>query len=98
MGNGTFPVKDRGGAVFLVVLSDNLFMVPKRSINGRQVGKRRYIENEWWKGLLHMFTPCIFKRGIIWVVFFVISMFVIPFFAEEDAKSPVPAAPQVQTK
>lgn len=45
-----------------------------------------------------MLTPSIFKRGIIWIVFFVISMFVIPFFTEEDAKAPVPAAPQVQTK
>jgi hypothetical protein len=45
-----------------------------------------------------MLTPCIYKRGIIWIVFFIISMVVIPFFAEEDAKPPGPAATQLQQK
>ncbi|MED1858059.1 hypothetical protein [Brevibacillus reuszeri] len=37
-----------------------------------------------------MLTPCIFKRGIIWIVFFVISLVIMPFFAEDN---PTPQAP-----
>ncbi|MGG4496230.1 hypothetical protein [Brevibacillus reuszeri] len=37
-----------------------------------------------------MLTPCIFKRGIIWIVFFVISLVIMPFFEEDN---PTPKAP-----
>ena len=45
-----------------------------------------------------MLTPCIFKRGIIWILFFVLSLVIIPFFSEEDPTPGAPAAPQTQVQ
>ncbi|MBY0050694.1 MULTISPECIES: hypothetical protein [Brevibacillus] len=39
-----------------------------------------------------MLTPCIFKRGIVWILFFVLSLVIIPFFSEEgQVPPPTPA-------
>jgi hypothetical protein len=35
-----------------------------------------------------MLTPCVYKRGIIWLLFFVLSFFVVPFFTEGAPSSP----------
>jgi hypothetical protein len=36
------------------------------------------------KAVIRMLTPCVFKRGFIWLLFFVLSLFVVPFFAEDN--------------
>ncbi|QQE75161.1 hypothetical protein KDJ56_04305 [Brevibacillus composti] len=38
-----------------------------------------------------MLTPCIFKRGVIWILFFVLSMILLPFFGDEAPPKPAPA-------
>lgn len=45
-----------------------------------------------------MLTPCIFKRGIIWILFFVLSLVIIPFFSEEGPAPGGPATPQTQVQ
>ncbi|MFD2370436.1 hypothetical protein ACFSO0_10890 [Brevibacillus sp. GCM10020057] len=37
-----------------------------------------------------MLTPSVFKRGIVWILFFVISLVIIPFFSD-DSPTPPPA-------
>jgi hypothetical protein len=39
-----------------------------------------------------MMTPSVFKRGLIWILFFIVSLVVIPFFYEESPTPP--ATPQ----
>ncbi|MED1955294.1 hypothetical protein P4V52_00910 [Brevibacillus formosus] len=39
-----------------------------------------------------MLTPCIFRRGIAWILFFVLSLVIIPFFSDDD-QAPKPPAP-----
>ncbi|GEB32586.1 MULTISPECIES: hypothetical protein [Brevibacillus] len=46
------------------------------------------------EGVDPMLTPCIFKRGLVWILFFVLSLVVIPFFSDEGQTPPAnpPAA------
>ncbi|MED1744396.1 MULTISPECIES: hypothetical protein [Brevibacillus] len=37
-----------------------------------------------------MMTPCVFKRGMIWILFFIISLIVIPFFSDDTPSTPAP--------
>jgi len=37
-----------------------------------------------------MMTPSVFKRGLIWILFFIVSLVIIPFFTEEE---PAPGTP-----
>ncbi|WP_400162619.1 hypothetical protein ACAF76_003240 [Brevibacillus sp. TJ4] len=39
-----------------------------------------------------MMTPSVFKRGLIWILFFIVSLVVVPFFSD-DSPTP-PAVPQ----
>ncbi len=41
-----------------------------------------------------MLTPCIYKRGIIWLLFFVLSFFIVPFFTEDE---PAPQRPTTES-
>ncbi|NQF15108.1 hypothetical protein HPY31_14415 [Brevibacillus sp. HB1.3] len=43
-----------------------------------------------------MLTPCIFRRGIAWILFFVLSLVIIPFFSD-DGQAPKPSAPAPAT-
>ena len=43
-----------------------------------------------------MLTPSVFKRGLIWILFFIVSLVIIPFFTEDEPAPNAPAAPQVQ--
>lgn len=45
-----------------------------------------------------MLTPSVFKRGLIWILFFVISLVIVPFFSDDTPTPTAPAAPQVQQK
>ncbi|HZG18200.1 MAG TPA: hypothetical protein VE710_24800 [Candidatus Bathyarchaeia archaeon] len=31
-----------------------------------------------------MLTPCFYKRGLIWLLFFVVSLVVVPFFTDSE--------------
>jgi len=46
----------------------------------------------------HVLTPCIFKRGLIWILFFIVSFILAPFFSDEEDKPPTPPTQQVQTR
>lgn len=37
-----------------------------------------------------LLTPCIYKRGLIWLLFFAISFFAVQFIGDES-ESPTPA-------
>ena len=50
------------------------------------------------EGVVLMLTPCIFKRGIIWILFFVLSLIIIPFFAEDGPTPQAPITPQVKVQ
>ncbi|MFY0543983.1 hypothetical protein [Brevibacillus sp. H7] len=45
-----------------------------------------------------MLTPCIYKRGIIWLLFFVLSFLIVPFFTEEGPAPQSPATNNVSSK
>ncbi|MGG1660603.1 hypothetical protein [Brevibacillus sp. NRS-1366] len=49
-------------------------------------------------GVVPMLTPCIYKRGIIWILFFVLSLVIIPFFSEDGPTPGAPKAPQVKVQ
>ncbi|MED4908451.1 hypothetical protein P9761_09525 [Brevibacillus centrosporus] len=42
-----------------------------------------------------MLTPSVFKRGLVWILFFVISLVLIPFFSDDSPPPPAPAATKV---
>jgi hypothetical protein len=42
-----------------------------------------------------MLTPSVFKRGLVWILFFVISLVLIPFFSDDSPTPPAPAATKV---
>ncbi|WP_212132900.1 hypothetical protein [Brevibacillus sp. NL20B1] len=50
------------------------------------------------KGVDPMLTPSVFKRGIIWILFFLLSLVVAPFFTDDSNPAPAPAAPQATVR
>jgi hypothetical protein len=45
-----------------------------------------------------MLTPCIYKRAIIWLLFFVLSFIIVPFFGEDEPAPQQPMTNRVQSK
>ncbi|MEC2131740.1 hypothetical protein P9G84_22700 [Brevibacillus centrosporus] len=47
------------------------------------------------EGVDPMLTPSVFKRGLVWILFFVISLVLIPFFSDDSPTPPAPAGTKV---
>jgi len=45
-----------------------------------------------------MLTPCMYKRGIIWLLFFVLSWIISPFVGDDVPTPQQPPSNQVQSK
>lgn len=45
-----------------------------------------------------MLTPSVFKRGLVWILFFLISLVLIPFFSDDTEAPPAPVANRATSK